>query len=191
MMKIDPLDAHDRYLHFTNQDFSISECLQDIINKRPFGNNAFYIFGHARTFGIDERIKMFNEDLYKSITDPSYKRKYKDMSEVPEQHLIWQPRLTKPYSQTNSMLFRAYPGTDVIKIIWMIPKKELWGQYEKGKVTESNETYISIQNYIHHKEELDAPGPDDQSEYEIMKIYEEISKNARYTKMMDKLWMPK
>jgi hypothetical protein len=66
-MKLDRLDVHDRYEHFTKQDFDIGECCQDLINKRPFGDYPFYIFAHTRTDddGVTKR-------------------------------LIWQPRLTKP-----------------------------------------------------------------------------------------------
>jgi Fe-S cluster biosynthesis and repair protein YggX len=190
MIKINPLDAHDRYQHFTKQSFLISECVQDIVNQRPFGNRSFYIFAHARTFGIDERIAMFNADLYRGIADPDYVRKYKTLEDVPEQKIVWQPRLTKPLAQTNSMLFKAYPGTDNIKIIWMIPKEELWGQYDKGKVTENSETYISIQNFIHNRNELNAPEDDDPTDEQGDKIYKEISQSAKHTKMMDKLWTP-
>lgn len=111
-MKVDILDAHDRYQHFTKQSFDISECCEDLIKKKPFGDHPFYIFAHART----------EED---GVT----------------KRLIWQPRLTKPKAQTNSMLFKAYPGTDMIKVIWMIPARELWGQFEYGKMTQ-NQTVI-------------------------------------------------
>ncbi|MEK6884299.1 MAG: hypothetical protein AABY22_32005, partial [Nanoarchaeota archaeon] len=46
--------------------------------------------------------------------------------------LIWMPRLTKPRAETNSMLFKAYPGSDNIKVIWMIPAPEMWKQFQKG-----------------------------------------------------------
>lgn len=145
-MKVNILDAHDRYKQFTKQGFDISECCQDLINKRPFGDNPFYIFAHARTDddGITKR-------------------------------LIWQPRLTKPRAQSNSMLFKAYPGTDLIKVIWMIPAKELWGQYRKDNVTENKLVTESIYNYIHHKGKLEAPEDDDFSDGKINEIYKTIS----------------
>jgi hypothetical protein len=161
MIKINPLDAHDRYQHFTKQSFSIAECVQDIVNKRPFGNHPFYIYAHTRT--EDDGIK---------------------------KRLIWQSRLTKPTSSTNSMLFKAYPGTDNIKIIWMIPAREMWGSYEKGKVAESEIVCQSIQDFVENRAQLDAPEKDDLSDDEINKIYEEISQEAKRKKMMDKLWTP-
>ena len=160
MIKINPLDAHDRYLHFTKQSFSIADCVDDLIKQRPFGNHAFYIFAHTRT----------DEDGLKK-------------------RLIWQPRLTKPKSQTNSMLFKAYPGTETIKIIWMIPARELWAQYEKGKVAEHNETYISIQNFLNNRQLLDAPEKDDLSDEQINEIYKDLSTQVKYNKMMESLYI--
>lgn len=153
-MKIDILDAHDRYQHFTKQSFNISDCCQDLINKRPFGDHPFYIFAHART-----------DD------DGMTKR------------LIWQPRLTKPKAQTNSMLFKAYPGTDIIKVIWMIPAREMWDQYKKGNVTESSVVCESIHNFQNNREKLEAKEDDDLDDATIDQIYREISLTAKPIKM--------
>ena len=90
-LKVDPFETHDRYEHFKKQNFDIGECCQDLINKRPFGDYPFYIFAHTRT----------DDD---GVT----------------KRMIWQPRLTKPQAQTNSMLFKAYPSTDNVKIIWSL-----------------------------------------------------------------------
>lgn len=158
-MKINLLDAHDRYLHFTKQSFSIAECVQDLVNRRPFGNHPFYIFAHTRT----------EED---GVT----------------KRLIWQPRLTKPTSQTNSMLFKAYPGTDIIKVIWMIPARELWSQYSKGNVTENQTCYNSIQEFQKRRQELDKPEDDDLTDEQICEIYKDISIDAKYKKLMDTLY---
>ena len=145
-MKINPLDAHDRLKHFTKQSFDISECCQDLINKRPFGNNPFYIFAHART--DDDGVR---------------------------KRLVWQPRLTKPRAQTNSMLFKAYPGSDNIKIIWMIPARELWGQYAKGLMTENKTVSDSIHDFQYNREKLEMPDDDDLSDDKIHSIYRNIA----------------
>jgi hypothetical protein len=151
MIKLDLYDTHDRLKAFTKSGFDISECCQNIIDQKPFGNHSFYIFCHART-----------EDR------GSYKR------------LIWQPRLTKPKSQSNSMLFKAYPGTDNLKIIWMIPAKELWKQYEKGYVTENAIVKQSIYDFIHNRKLLDAKEDDDLDDQEIRKIYKEMENKNKY-----------
>lgn len=154
-MKINRLDAHDRFEYFTKQSFDIAECVQDLINKRPFGNIPFYIFAHARTEdnGVDKR-------------------------------LIWQPRLTKPKAQSNSMLFKAYPGTDLIKVIWMIPARELWGQYKKGNVTQNKTVTNSIHDFQFNRKELEAKEADDLMDFQIDDIYEQLSREAQKKKNM-------
>lgn len=145
-MKLNILDAHDRYDHFTKQNFSISECCQDLIDQRPFGNNPFYIFAHARTDddGVTKR-------------------------------MIWQPRLTKPKAQTNSMLFKAYPGTDLIKVIWMIPDRCLWGQFDKGLLLESSIISESIKDFQFNRAKLEQKEEDDLSDERIDAIYRDIA----------------
>lgn len=149
-MKIDRLDAHDRLLHYKKQSFDIAECCQDIVNQRPFGDHPFYIFVHSRT----------DDD---GVT----------------KRLIWQPRLTKPRAQTNSMLFRAYPASDLIKIIWMIPAEELWEQFEKGKMTENEWIWESIENYRSNRQFLEKPEEDDLTDKQIDQIYKDISNAAK------------
>lgn len=149
-MKVDVHETHDRLLHFTKQKFDISECCQDLINKRPFGDHPFYIFAHARTDddGVTKR-------------------------------LIWQPRLTKPKAQTNSMLFKAYPGKDIIKVIWMIPAREMWSEYTQGKMMENKTISESIFDFQNNKRKLEAPESDDLSDEQINAIYVQISANCK------------
>jgi|SRR5947207_6554881 len=153
-MKINRLETHDRLEHFKKQSFDISECCQDIINQRPFGENPFYIFAHARTDddGVTKR-------------------------------LIWQPRLTKPQAQDNSMLFKAYPASDNIKVIWIIPPKETWSQFQKGKVTEDSRIYQSIQSFLTNKEGLEARENDDLPDEKINVIYENIARSMKTKKL--------
>jgi hypothetical protein len=145
-MKLNRLETHDRFQFFTKQNFSISECCEDMIKQRPFGDYPFYIFAHPRTDddGVTKR-------------------------------MIWQPRLTKPAAQENSMLFRAYPGSDKIKIIWMIPERHLWNQYKKGNVTENNTIGQSIDDFKNNRRKLEAPEDDDLDEETIRDIYGQIA----------------
>lgn len=152
-MKINRLDAHDRLQHLTRQGFDIAECCQDLINQRPFGDHPFYIFAHTRT-----------------EEDGATKR------------LIWQPRLTKPKAQSNSMLFKAYPGTDVIKVLWMIPAVELWGQFDKGLMLENRLVCDSIEDFKNNRNKLEAKEDDDMTDEQIDQIYKELSFNARRRK---------
>lgn len=181
-MKINRLDAHDRYEHFTNQSFDIAQTCQNIINQRPFGDHAFYIFSHKREIGIDERIAIFNDDLREALTNLTYKRRFQTLSDVPTARIIWQPRLTKPKAQTNSMLFKAYPGTDVVKVIWILPDRELWNDYESGKLTASQAVAESIHDFQHNRDRLEAKEEDDLSDEVIDQIYREISRESRYKK---------
>ncbi len=153
IMKLDRLETHDRFEYFTKQSFDIAECCQNLIDQLPFGNIPFYIFAHTRT----------EED---GVT----------------KRLIWQPRLTKPKAETNSMLFKAYPKDGTIKIIWMIPATELWSQFRKGTITENQIVLDSILTYIHNKKSLERSEPDDLNDDQIDMIYRELSKEARRKK---------
>jgi len=161
-MKIKRADAHDRFLHVRNQDFDMGQTCQNIINQRPFGDRPFYIFAHKREIALDERTSLF------------FTGGYTTMAEVPSHRMIWQPRLLKPSAQENSMLFKAYPGTDNIRVIWMIPQRELWAQYEKGKMTENKTVWESIDAFKHRKNELEAREEDDPTDQEALEIYRQI-----------------
>ena len=150
IMSLDKLETHDRLQYVTSQSFNIGECCQNLIDQKPFGEHAFYIFAHTRT-----------------EPDGATKR------------LIWQPRLTKPKAQTNSMLFKAYPGTDKVKVIWMIPAEELWTQFMKGKLTESHAIFDSICKFLENRNELEKKEPDDLSDEEINDIYQHISLKSK------------
>jgi hypothetical protein len=132
-MKINPLDAHDRLLHVNKTESSeIDDCCQDLIKKKPFGDHPFYIFVHPRT-----------DD------DGANKR------------LIWQDRISRPSPQTNSMLFKAYPSTNTVKIIWIIPPREMWAQYKIGCLTASQMILDSIYLFENSRDQLEAPEEDD------------------------------
>lgn len=152
MMKIDPLDAHDRLLHFKKEQSAnlfdgVNQCLtknKDCLSMQEYFP-YIYIFAHPRT--ADDGVT---------------------------QRMIWQPRLTMPKAQTNSYLFRAISKTDLIQIIWILPPRELWDQYQMGKVTESQDVVTSIMNFLHAREALEYPHADDWSEDRIKKKLEEI-----------------
>jgi hypothetical protein len=150
-MKLNRLETHDRYQEFTKKQFSIGECCQNIIDQRPFGSHPFYIFAHART----------DDD---GVT----------------KRLIWQPRLTKPRAQTNSMLFKGFPGSDNLQVFWIIPDEVLWKQFNTGNVTESKIVQESIHKYLHFREQLEAKEPDDLDDGQIDAIYRQISLGKKY-----------
>jgi hypothetical protein len=167
-LKVNTLETHDRLLHFNKtQSHNLSDCCQRLMDQRPFGDRPFYIFAHKREIGLDEKFSLYCSGVYKFIED------------VPTHRMIWQPRLTKPKAQTNSMLFKGYPGTDMVKVIWIIPERELWDQYKKGKMTECKTIVESIDKFENDRAYLEKPDPDDPLEVEIDSIYQSISRDAR------------
>jgi hypothetical protein len=189
-MLINRLDAHDRLEHLSDQSVDISKSCQDLINKKPFGNYPFYIFAHKREIEADERISMYNQDLTASLTDMSHKRRWMSLKDVPTARLIWQPRLTKPKAQTNSMLFKGYPGTDNIKVIWIIPPRELWAQYTKDKLTENKVVCESVHDFEHNRAKLEAPDDDDLNDEQIDAVYRELQRDAKRQRNRTKQFSP-
>lgn len=152
-MQIDRLETHDRLLHFhQDQAGTIAQGAEDCLKKNPLSLSLqdhspyIYIFAHPRT-GDDGLSK----------------------------RMLWQPRLTKPRAQTNSYLFRAKSHSDLLEIIWLLPPRELWKQYEGGKVTESEDIMTSIDNFLYHREELERPDPEDFPDQKVRQIYLMIS----------------
>ncbi len=187
-MKVNILEAHDRFKEFTKQADYISEGCQECIQNRPkeFGNCPFYIFAHKRELAIDERIAMYNSDIQTSLVNIAYLRKYRDLRQVPTARLIWSARLTKPRAQENSMLFKAYPPGDNIKVMWMIPDSALFGQYNKDDVVENHSIKESIHDFLNNKQKLEKKEEDDVSDSIVDVIYSEIADNARRLNYMNK-----
>jgi hypothetical protein len=75
-------------------------------------------------------------------------------------------------------LFKVYPNSDAIKVLWIIPARELWGQYGEGKITENSLVYESIFNFLNCKEKLEEPEKDDLSDEQIRAIYRQSIKGS-------------
>ena len=168
-MKINRLETHDRLQKLQEeQAINLAQGVEDCLKKNPLSlilqDNApyIYIFAHPRT--ADDGIT---------------------------KRMLWQPRLSRPLPQTNSYLFRAQSKTDVLEVCWMIPPRELWPQYEKGKVTENEIVCWSIDQFKNKRKELELPHPEDISEDKQRSIYRVIKYSIESTKMMDKLYLPK
>ncbi len=151
-MKIDRLETHDRLVHLhKDQADRIAQGAEDCLkrNKDSLMMQEYfpyiYMFAHPRT-----------------AEDGVTKR------------MLWQPRLLKPKAQTNSYLFRAVSKTEIIEIVWLLPPRELWKQFETGNILESKDILTSINNFENFREELEKPHEDDLSENEIRKILEGI-----------------
>lgn len=167
-MKLNRLEAHDRLKHLKeDQSLNIFEGAQDCISKNPLSlalqdkSPYVYLFAHPRT-----------------ADDGANKVMY------------WQPRLSKPEAQVNSYLFRAQSKTDIIEVCWLIPPRELWNQYIKGNVTESEIVSWSIRQYRFNKLNLEAPHPDDMPEEKGKMILKAVVDEHRQKLSMPKILAP-
>lgn len=169
-MKVNILEAHDRKKHLIkDQSANVFQGAEDCLKKNPLSlaiqekSPYVYLFAHPRT-----------------ADDGVTKR------------LLWQPRLSVPEAQSNSYLFRALSHTDIIEVCWILPPKEMWGQYDKGKVTEDNWSYWSINMYQTNKKALEKPHPEDLPEEKARMIMRSIVDEHLYTvrqkNMMEKLY---
>lgn len=161
-MKIERLETHDRLLQLHKQQaLNISQGLEDCLRKNPVSvalqdkSSYIYVFAHPRT----------HED---GVT----------------KRMLWQPRLTKPKASLNSYLFRVKSNTDVAEICWLLPPRETWSQYEKGKITENTYVLESIERFTNHRAELEAPFEDDLREDICKNIYKAIAREFDEDKQM-------
>lgn len=160
-MKIDRLEAHDRLKYLIeDQSLNVFRGAEDCLKRNPLSIAIqdkcpyVYIFAHPRT------------------TDDGRNKR-----------MLWQPRMSIPQPQTNSYLFRALSKSDIIEVIWLIPPREVWSQYQKGNVTENDIVEYSINRFVLRRDELEKPHPDDLPEKKCAQIMQEIirehSKNLK------------
>jgi len=162
-MKINLLETHDRLDHFKqDQALQIFQGADDCMKRNSLSlmlqehSPYVYLLAHPRT--ADDGVN---------------------------KRMIWQPRLTKPKAQTNSYLFRGISKSDIVQVIWLIPPREMWSQYEKGKVCESEEVMTSIANFLQHREELERRDLEDLSDERIFEIYQQIDKEMKKMKKFE------
>lgn len=165
-MKINRLETHDRLLAFKkDQSDIIQQGATDCMTKNPLSlalqqrSPYIYIFAHPRT----------HDD---GVTKVMY----------------WQPRLGKPKAQPNSYLFRATSHTDLLEVCWMLPPTEMWDQYKKGNVTESDWVTWSIDQYINNKKGLEEPFHEDFLKEKIEMILKEIAREMEEEIRIKKLY---
>ena len=88
--------------------------------------------------------------------------------------MLWDPRISRPAPQTNSYLFRAQSKSDIIEVCWILPPREMWDSYGKGKVTESPEAEWSINQFKHNRQTLELPHAEDIPENQARMIMKKI-----------------
>lgn len=194
-MKLNLFEAHDRLNFFKkDQEASIAKGVEDCM-KINFDSIFYqerspyiYIFAHPRSLDLDERVAMFNHDLQMSLSDIFYKRKYLKLENVPDKKMVWQPRLQKPAAQTNSYLFRAISNTDMVEPIWLLPPREMWPQYAKGKITENELVLWSVDMFINDRLKLEAKDCEDLSDERCKHILQELIACKRENRMMNQLY---
>lgn len=164
-MKINRLEAHDRLKHFKkDQEANIFQGAEDCLKKNEDSlfyqdrSPYVYIFAHPRTADNGTDTRM-----------------------------LWQPRLEKPKAETNSYLFRATSHTDNIETIWLIPKKEFWGQYNEGNVLEHQIVKWSVDMYLNNKKALEKHDPDDLPEERCKQYLKELIQFKRSRKQVRRL----
>lgn len=170
-MKIDKLETHDRLLDFhEKQSLIISQGCNDCLKKNEDSlfyqdhSPYVYIFAHARTVGMDEKLKWIAQGIYK------------DFKDCPEKVLYWQPRLFRPMPQENSYLFRAISKTDELEICWILPPIAMWEEYEKNKMMANEIICWSIDQFKHNFKSLSAPLKDDLPQEKAAKILDKLKK---------------
>lgn len=144
-MKVNLLEADDRFLHFKKQDFGTNDQAKKILDAKPFGDNPYYIFVHTRQ------------------TDKTL-----------DHRVIWQPRILKPIPQLNSMLFRVPRGATAFEVIWIIPPVEIWSEFDKGQINKNEVIQRSIYLFSKRLLELSQGHPDDLSGEEAQNVMFEM-----------------
>lgn len=160
-MKLNLLEAHDRYKHFKKSQWEIvsegaEKCLKENPDSLAYQQKSpyVYLFAHPRTAddGVTKR-------------------------------LLWQPRLSRPKPQTNSYCFRALSHSDIIEVCWLLPPREMWSQYEPGKVTSDNLTMWSIDQFENHRADLERSHPDDLTEERAQQIFREVHSWKKFKRL--------
>ena len=127
------------------------DMIKKMIEEKPFGKHPFYIFTFPKR----------TDDLIGVKT------------------IYHQPRLTKPDPMPGTTLIKVNPNReDEIRIIWILPGKESFNMYKKGKRFSDPIVYDSIQAYLKNPDLLTKPEPDDLTEDEIKDAYREKVKTA-------------
>lgn len=179
-MKIDRLDAHDRLLSLKKESENIQQGAYECKYRNPLSlalyehSDYIYLFAHKREIGLDEKVAIFQQDIRDCLLNPSLHRRFLTLSDVPHFRILWQPRLTRPEPQENSMLFRAKKGDNSFEVCWIIPQKELWGQNKKGNMLSDDIVEISIHLFRNDKNRLSEPHHEDLPDKRVKQIYQSL-----------------
>ena len=149
-------EAQDTTYHWKeNSEKDWVDCLQDLIQQKPFGDNRFYVF-------------MF----VKRVDDASGIKK-----------MYMQPRLTKPEPLPGTTLLQVDPrNPGEAKMIWTLPAEMNSVIYQKGKMYADQFVYECIEKYTQRPWELMQKEEGELSENQIREIYKAKAKGNSTTK---------
>jgi hypothetical protein len=183
-VNLNRFEVHDRLLDFNKQAQHIyigcMQCIQNVPEDIKF---PFYVHAHSRQIDMAEKLSI--------IEDPTIPFELKKVDE----RLIWMPRITKPKAEPNSYLFLVTKRPEQIRVIWLLPKPELWKQMAPGMISHHPDVWTSIQNYLKYRkklEENDIDGPSEKDVENFRRIYGEEAHrriNEKSSKLlMDRLY---
>lgn len=146
-------DALDSTVHWKeNSEADWVACLQDLIQKKPFGDHKFYVF--------------------------MFVKRVDDLSGIKKMYM--QPRLTKPEPLPGTTLMQVDPkDPGTAKMIWTIPNENTFGLYQSGKMFADQFVHECIEKYTKRPWELMKREEGELSENQIREIYKAKAKGIK------------
>lgn len=142
LSKNDALDSVQNWKENSEQDWV--NCVQDLIQSKPFGDHKFYIF-------------MF----VKRVNDVTGEKK-----------MFHQPRLTKPEPVPGTTLLRVNPMyPEEATIMWTLPNQETFKLYEHGKMFADEFVHECVQKFLTNRAEMMKPEKDDLPDNKIRDLW--------------------
>ncbi len=147
------LDSTQRWKENSEQDWV--NTLQDLIQKKPFGDHKFYVF--------------------------MFVKRVNDITGVKKMYM--QPRLTKPDPVPGTTLMHVNPKyPEEATMIWTLPNENNFKLYQQGKQFADSFVHESIDKYLKNPKALMRREEGDLSENEIRDIYRAKAKGNSKTK---------
>jgi hypothetical protein len=138
-----------------NTEKGYVECIQNLIQSKPFGDLKFYIFSFVKRVDDNTGVKK----------------------------MYHQARLTKPHPVPGCTLLRADPrDPSVVDLMWTIPNEETFGLYSFGKMFADEQISEWVKTFIKDPESMCRPEPDDLNENQIREVYIGIAKQKQKEK---------
>ena len=132
-----------------NSERDYVKCVQNLIERAPFGKVPFYIFTILKRIDYASGVKKFYH----------------------------QPRLTKPEPVPGSTLLRVHPqDPGVAKIMWTLPVEESFNLFKHGKIFQDEFVNECCRKFLRDPALLTQPEDGDMSEQWIRDFYKQKSR---------------